>query len=270
MGILRPIVRPRFRAQPRDHQVVDPLFSRAWTPRYLPNLTSWLDARDQKTLFSDAGTTVIAADGLVYQWSDKSGNGRHFSQTTEANRPTWKAGGYVLFPGGAPSTVLLTSGLNCSAFLSTTNNTIMLVARWVSAVSLQIWGNPSSTGTNHITAVAGPKIRATLWNGTAGQSQITTANNIAPDTDYIISVTRSGTSLMMAVNGVAEPNVTTASTLTNLATPLGVTAPSSSNVGQCRIYEALTCNAALSLANRNRVGRYLAAKYGLTWTNLAA
>lgn len=241
-----------------------------FTPSAISGLQGWWDAKDTTSLFTtSAGSTNVAAnDDPVGRWIDLSGNGRNLTQGTDANRPTWHTGGYVVFPGGAPSTVLLTSGLNCSSFLSTSDNTIFLVARWVGAPSLQIWGNPSGTGTNHITAVAGPKLRATLWNGGAGESQITSANNIAPDTNYIMLVRRSGTSLEMAINGVAETPVVTSSTLTNLATPFGITAPSSSNVGGCRIYANLIYNVALSQANRNAIGQYLATRFGLSWTDL--
>ena len=56
-----------------------------------PNLTLWLDASDETTLYTDAGTTAVTTDGdSVYQWNDKSGNGNHLLQATAANRPTYQ------------------------------------------------------------------------------------------------------------------------------------------------------------------------------------
>lgn len=53
------------------------LQGRLWTPDVLlPAL--WLDADDQ--------STITIATG-VSEWRDKSGNGRHFTQTTTANQP---------------------------------------------------------------------------------------------------------------------------------------------------------------------------------------
>jgi hypothetical protein len=50
----------------------------------------WLDASQQSTLFTDAGTTPVTTSGQsVYQWNDLSGNNRHATQATSGSRPTW-------------------------------------------------------------------------------------------------------------------------------------------------------------------------------------
>jgi hypothetical protein len=50
----------------------------------------WLDASQQNTIFTDAGTTPVTTSGQsVYQWNDLSGNNRHAVQATSGNRPTW-------------------------------------------------------------------------------------------------------------------------------------------------------------------------------------
>jgi hypothetical protein len=50
-----------------------------------------LDASDASTLFdATTGGSVVAADGGVARWEDKSGNGRHATQSTSANRPARK------------------------------------------------------------------------------------------------------------------------------------------------------------------------------------
>jgi hypothetical protein len=79
-------------------------FTSAFTPPaaalpdiYNPNTTLpvtgaalWLDASQQNTLFTDAGTTPVTTSGQsVYQWNDLSGNNRHAIQATSGNRPTW-------------------------------------------------------------------------------------------------------------------------------------------------------------------------------------
>lgn len=57
-----------------------------------PNgLQLWLDASDASTLFdATSGGSLVVADGGVARWEDKSGNGRHFTQATAANRPQRK------------------------------------------------------------------------------------------------------------------------------------------------------------------------------------
>ena len=50
----------------------------------------WLDASQQDTIFTDAGTTPVTTSGQsIYQWNDLSGNNRHAVQATSGNRPTW-------------------------------------------------------------------------------------------------------------------------------------------------------------------------------------
>ena len=50
----------------------------------------WLDASQQNTIFTDAGTTPVTTSGQsIYQWNDLSGNNRHAVQATSGNRPTW-------------------------------------------------------------------------------------------------------------------------------------------------------------------------------------
>jgi hypothetical protein len=60
-------------------RLLRPRASFGWTPAQLPNLQLWLDAADDSTITLNGSS--------VSQWDDKSGNGRHFSQTTDA---TWQ------------------------------------------------------------------------------------------------------------------------------------------------------------------------------------
>jgi hypothetical protein len=49
----------------------------------------WLDAADSNTLYdATSGGSLVAADGLVARWEDKSGNARHATQATSTERPT--------------------------------------------------------------------------------------------------------------------------------------------------------------------------------------
>jgi hypothetical protein len=68
-------------------------FSAPWTPA---NITTalWLDATDNATVFSDAGTTqAVAGSSTVQQWNDKSGNARNLSQSTAGLRPSYTSAG---------------------------------------------------------------------------------------------------------------------------------------------------------------------------------
>lgn len=51
----------------------------------------WLDASDASTLYQSNGGAAAAADGdPVGYWMDKSGNGRHLTQTSGINKPLLK------------------------------------------------------------------------------------------------------------------------------------------------------------------------------------
>ena len=57
------------------------------------SLQLWLDASDASTLYdSTSGGALVAADGAVARWEDKSGNARHATQATSGNRPQRKTG----------------------------------------------------------------------------------------------------------------------------------------------------------------------------------
>ena len=51
----------------------------------------WLDASDASTLYdATSGGSLVAADGTVARWEDKSGNVNHATQGTSGSRPTRK------------------------------------------------------------------------------------------------------------------------------------------------------------------------------------
>lgn len=53
---------------------------------YSPNM--WLDASDSNTLYdSTVGGNIVTNGGLVARWEDKSGNGRHATQSTSTRAP---------------------------------------------------------------------------------------------------------------------------------------------------------------------------------------
>ena len=58
----------------------------AWSPTHLASTACWLDASDTATITLVSGTNVS-------EWRDKSGNGRHATQATSANQPTYISSG---------------------------------------------------------------------------------------------------------------------------------------------------------------------------------
>ena len=67
--------------------------SSGFNPRQISGLALWLDGADSSTLFQNSDGTVpaTATSDPVGYWADKSGNARHATQATGANRPAVSA-----------------------------------------------------------------------------------------------------------------------------------------------------------------------------------
>jgi hypothetical protein len=111
--------------------------SAAFSPLTISGLALWLDASDASTLFqADNGTTPAAADAdPVGYWGDKSGNGRHVTQSTAGSKGTLKTSiqngrNIVRFDGGDVLTrASVTIAQPCTVFVvgaSTTNDGIVI------------------------------------------------------------------------------------------------------------------------------------------------
>ena len=110
------------------------LQGRLWTPDLLrPNLSFWQDAADL--------STITIATG-VSEWRDKSGNGRHFTQATGANQPSYSDTGFLGRPGitfdGSNDNLLLTG---ISAQITNQTHGVYWVFRRIS-------GNAGGSGYN--------------------------------------------------------------------------------------------------------------------------
>lgn len=106
-----------------------------WTPVNLPNgsLSFWQDANDI--------STVILATG-VSQWRDKSGNNRHFTQTVEANQPSYSSTAFFGLPG------ITFDGVNDSLQLAGISSQITNQTHGVYWVFRRISGNSGGSGYN--------------------------------------------------------------------------------------------------------------------------
>jgi hypothetical protein len=220
----------------------------------------WLDAKDQSTLFSDAGVTPITNGGAVYQWNDKSGGNRHFSQSTEANRPAWNSSGYVAF-GAADS---LASGIATSNFLSTGDNTIFLVATVTNDSSgQQFFGNG---GFDYINTNGSGGFKGRLYNGTVGESDNSISGKLA-NTKYIFMLRRYGgtttSNVALSVNGETESPTASDGVITGLGANLIL--GNTTGALNFRLHEFIIHNAELNTTARNDIGLYLASKHNTLW-----
>jgi hypothetical protein len=60
-------------------------------PGDVDDLWAWWDSSDASTLYdATSGGSLVAADGAIARWEDKSGLAHHLTQSTSGNRPTRK------------------------------------------------------------------------------------------------------------------------------------------------------------------------------------
>jgi hypothetical protein len=101
-------------------------------PTQLSGLQLWLDASDSSTLYdATTGGSLVAADGGVARWEDKSGNARHATQSTAENRPARKTaiqGGLdVLRFDGSNDVLSIASSEATFKFLHSLDSTVFVV-----------------------------------------------------------------------------------------------------------------------------------------------
>ena len=150
-------------------------FNAAWTPSQL-TLALWLDGSDAATLYdATSGGSLVVADGDVARWEDKSGNGRHVTQSTSGNRPQRK----TAYEGGMDSVLFngTSDAMTLASDLSIGTHTVFVVARnaatITNATSAQVllsggsYTHPSTTTSEWLMgagAYTGRLTNERLWN----------------------------------------------------------------------------------------------------------
>jgi hypothetical protein len=223
----------------------------------------WLDANDS--------ATITQSSGAVSQWNDKSGNGRNFTQSTSANRPTYASTGLNNKPTlefGADDFMELTSGLISQLY------TIVCVA------------NASSLSTNSVLFAGGSKVNSNprqqldrdnttlrVINRNDGGTITDATQGTITSAAYIQTGTQSSTLAGVSLNG---NTLTTAAAVTGTTSitvyTIGALFPGSSTAGAFHngdISEIVYVAGEPSTSTRQRIEGYLAWKWGLT-SNLPA
>jgi len=237
----------------------------------------WLDASDASTLYdATSGGSLVAADGAVARWEDKSGNSRHATQATSGNRPLRKTS---IANGRA---VLLFDGsndyLSTVAFAGSQTWTRFIVAANLSQSQYKVlcgWGSAFDTpnpGADYI-AVNSGKIEW-IQNGGASTTKLSsyTSNsaNSANGTFLVLSQACDGTHAgnVLLRNGTAPAATANFSnapgTLTKSSTAYGLGAFNGGSLPvNAYIAEVLHFNAALTAGQQTQMRNYLGAKYGV-------
>jgi hypothetical protein len=227
------------------------------SPTQIAGLQLWLDASAPETLFdATTGGSLVAADGGVARWEDKSGNGRHATQSTSGNRPTRK--------------INQRNGLDAILFDGT--NDFLSIGSITIPASHSVFQIYQRLGGVQSFGIAGDPRYASLWFSDGVLYQIsnpdfTTHGTSSASTGYfLVSTIRNATaSIELRRNGSTVSSVTTGSGVTNAVsgewTYIGNRTAGNFHSGN--LCEIIIYDTALSDTNRGLVESYLMSKWGI-------
>jgi hypothetical protein len=270
-----------------------PIF--AAVPQTIGGLQLWLDAADATTLFdATTGGSLVAADGAVGRWEDRSGNNRHATQATSGNRPLRKTGVQggrdVLRFDGSSDRLAISDSREYFSFLHRSNATVFAVLQVAGANpnnAQSVLDNCEGTGEMGFNFGYDDRSsrpvndRAYFYAGVVGNYAygVETENNKLPP-----GSTKVVTGRIQAANATASQrariyvNGTIDASVNSLAGSPTALAASNLHIG-CSINsitsavsaffngdvaEILIYNAALSDTDRSAVEQYLISKWGIT------
>ena len=256
----------------------------AWPMPFLPSnvtgLQLWLDASDASTLYdATSGGSLVAADGGVARWEDKSGNNRHFTQSTSSKRPARKTSQQnsldtLLFDGSDDSLI----GSNFAS--GTGGLTIFSVVKRnaTNAVHEIINKGVDNGGwLFRLTDTNAPQI-SSYRDSTLTNSTLRGTSSSVSATDYTVLAMVAGSgafnTALMFRNGTSLAMSAAAEDGTNGRTPSGGSDPVRIGVQvysgvdyfnyNGNIAEIVLYDSALSDADRAAVENYLLAKWAIT------
>jgi hypothetical protein len=237
----------------------------------------WLDAADASTLYdATSGGSLVAADGSVARWEDKSGNARHATQSDAGKRPSRKTDGLRF--DGTDDEMSLISGFGMTRNVS--GFTMIAVRRFASLpTAFQFIFSASD-------ATSAQNARCTIYGGqTSGKSGVGgrnadsgTFSSVNSSANISTSVAELQSGVLNYASRVAELHIngalygSTSSFLNGDNTAdtdssriaIGARASGGGFYFNGWIAELFTFSYALSTTDRQLVERYLAAKWGIT------
>jgi hypothetical protein len=238
-----------------------------FTPRSISGLALWLDASDASTLFQDvaATTPATATSDPVGAWLDKSGNARHATQSTAGSRPLV---GAVVANGRRGVNFGTTSNAQRIGWLPGSGD-----QNWRELIAVGVYDLSASTFADLATVFSGYNTNAGTAlgigiSGEAGANAISlTYGSFLPESNINATQHVAGT-LVRPFPAIASPFVIIGRSTTVNAVAGYVVGNdrqfSSGRNWRGRISEVIAFERALTLAERSKILRYLASKYGIT------
>lgn len=248
--------------------------STAFDPRQIAGLGLWLDAADTSTVTLNAGN--------VSEWRDKSGNGRHASQSTAAFQPLYQAAGTlpvaVVNESSAAARSLTIPGA-LGLVRNVTGGTLIAVHRPLAiATGQQVFMFSSGTNAfaNRLGLAAGATAAALEFGGRRLDSnsfQAVGNNSGTANTPYVHVgvVNYTNATATMYVNGIVAASSSSFQTGGNSDNTDSLAVSLFNNGGGTSVYpgaiaEVLVYPRALSAAEVSAISRYLGAKWGIAVT----
>jgi hypothetical protein len=237
----------------------------------------WLDASDSNTLYdATTGGALVGAGGTVARWEDKSGNARHATQATLANRPLRTAAAQ----GGKDA--LTFDGVNdfmaTPAFGGTQDCTYFLVTASKNATQIKVFAAHANNyenpplGANYVSVNAARL--ETGQNGASGitkfTSKLAASQNLQNNIFRIVGVQFTSTNAghIQRVNGAAHTTTNAypqdPGVFTKAAQSFGVGAYNTGGLPcHCDIAELIYFTKLLTASERQAVERYLAQRWNI-------
>lgn len=238
----------------KSFAAIIPSTPQGWSVKNLPGLNIWLEA-DPTTLYTDAGTTLVSADGqLIQQWNDKSGNTKNASQATAGQRPLYKTGSgapYIQFDG-------VDDQMDTASVVQTDGSG----QHWL-AVAVYL---DTTSGNQGFATITGNVSQHWIGGGT---SAIRSYDNAASSTDDLGPTVAATTPFVYIATVTSTAAEVFADNVSNGATALAGTRASSAGVFsvggglgfiQGRVYAVIQGKGLLSVADRLQLQDYLTAK----------
>jgi Neuraminidase (sialidase) len=216
----------------------------------------WFDASDSTTLFQSNGGAAAAADGdPVGYWLDKSGNGRHLTQTSGINKPLLKLAikngkNGVLFNGTS-------SFFNATSYTHPSAMTFFRVIKRTTAAT-RSFGISNSTGVDY---PAWWDFDNKLYLASSGRVFVQTSTSTSTGFFILKSFYSSASDLACWVNGASVAGSIAGTAGVTLAWTLyGKAAAGYSND---YVFEDLAFPSALSAGDVANVESYLNSKWAV-------
>lgn len=242
----------------------------SFTPTDISGLKAWYDfsVAASNLWQNSARTTPISADGQGIQGvTDKSGQGKHLVVTTSSQAPQYKT---AIINGKS------IARFDGSSDVMYSTATLSAMSTWTLFIAAKKRSAPVSSSQYLFSGADGATIETVSGTSTTGLvwdwDDISASRNLggtATNTNIIVvRVAGTGTNQMnIRLNGGAgltfSPDGVVASAL---LMNFGASADQSFSFGDYDLGESFIYDTALSLANINLAGPYLATKWGTTWT----